>query len=184
MSAARTRPRCVGKTVRHLRHAYACPPAEVTFGGKRLRLETRAELDEIQRKIRDRGSYPAVMAPDELDSLNEEDGSVDRRFTQEMTRGLDRYVVTVLFHHKELDAVGEFIGDAMVVEDVSEFGPGACLAAADACGGVDYAGYCDGATLTWCEGGQLRHKACDADGRTCGWQAGWPNAGRWPPRTW
>src|SRR5271165_1457345 len=65
---------------------------EVTFGGKRLRLETKAELDEIQRKIRDRRSYPAVMAPDELDALNEADGSVDRRFTQEMTRGLDRWL--------------------------------------------------------------------------------------------
>jgi Icc-related predicted phosphoesterase len=65
---------------------------EVTFGGKRLRLETKAELDEIQRKIRDRGSYPAVMAPDELDALNEEDGSVDRRFSQEMMRGLDRWL--------------------------------------------------------------------------------------------
>src|SRR5208337_152984 len=65
---------------------------EVTFGGKRLRLETKAELDEIQRKIRDRGSYPSVMAPDELDALNEADGSVDRRFTQEMTRGLDRWI--------------------------------------------------------------------------------------------
>ena len=50
------------------------------------------ELDEIQRKIRDRGSYPSVMAPDELDALNEADGSVDRRFTLEMTRGLDRWL--------------------------------------------------------------------------------------------
>src|SRR6201999_3669214 len=50
---------------------------------------TRAELDEIQRKIRDRGSYPSLMAPDELDALNEADGSVDRRFTLERTRGLD-----------------------------------------------------------------------------------------------
>jgi len=65
---------------------------EVTFGGQRIRLDTRAELDEIQRKIRDRGSYPAVMVPDELDALSEEDGSVDRRFTQEMTRGLDRWL--------------------------------------------------------------------------------------------
>jgi uncharacterized protein len=65
---------------------------EVTHGGKRLRLETQAELDEIQRKIRDRGYYPAVMAPDELDALNEADGSVDRRFTQEMTKGLDRWL--------------------------------------------------------------------------------------------
>src|SRR3989442_8682944 len=63
---------------------------EVSFGGQRLRLETRAELDEIQRKIRDRGSYPSVMVPEELDALNEQDGSVDRRFTLEMTRGLDR----------------------------------------------------------------------------------------------
>ncbi len=60
---------------------------EVTFGGQRIRLETKAELDEIQRKIRDRGSYPAVMSTDELDALSEEDGSVDRRFSQEMTRG-------------------------------------------------------------------------------------------------
>jgi uncharacterized protein len=65
---------------------------EVTFGGQRLRLETQTELDEIQRKIRDRGSYPSVMEPDELDALNSEDGSVDRRFTLEMTRGLDRWL--------------------------------------------------------------------------------------------
>ena len=65
---------------------------EVTFANQRMRLETKAELDEIQRKIRDRGSYPAVMSPDELDSLNEADGSIDRRFTLEMTRGLDRWL--------------------------------------------------------------------------------------------
>ena len=65
---------------------------EVTFGGQRLQLETKTDLDEIQRKIRDRGSYPAVMSTDELDALNEQDGSVDRRFTQEMTRGLDRWL--------------------------------------------------------------------------------------------
>ena len=63
---------------------------EVTFGNQRIRLETRAELEEIQRKIRDRGSYPAVMSGDELDALSEADGSVDRRFTQEMTSSLDR----------------------------------------------------------------------------------------------
>jgi len=65
---------------------------EVSFGGQRMRLETKTELDEIQRKIRDRGSYPSVMAPEELDALSEEDGSVDRRFTLEMTRGLDRWL--------------------------------------------------------------------------------------------
>src|SRR2546430_11309051 len=65
---------------------------EVTFGGQRMRLETKTELDEIQRKIRDRGSYPSVMAPEELDALNEQDGPVDRRFTLEMTKGLDRWL--------------------------------------------------------------------------------------------
>ena len=64
---------------------------ELTYGGERIRLETRAELDDIQRKIRDRGSYPTVLAPDELDALNTED-AVDRRFTMEMTRGLDRWL--------------------------------------------------------------------------------------------
>jgi uncharacterized protein len=64
---------------------------EVTYGGERIRLETRAELDDIQRKIRDRGSYPTVLAPDELDALKTED-QVDRRFTMEMTRGLDRWL--------------------------------------------------------------------------------------------
>ena len=49
-------------------------------------------MDDIKRKIRDRGYYPAVMSTDELDSLNEEDGSIDRRFTQEMTKGLEMWL--------------------------------------------------------------------------------------------
>ena len=65
---------------------------EVTFGGQRVQLETQAELDDIKRKIRDRGYYPAVMSGDELDSLKEEDGSIDRRFTQEMTKGLEMWL--------------------------------------------------------------------------------------------
>jgi len=65
---------------------------EVTFAGQRVQLDTQAELDEIKRKIRDRGYYPAVMSTDELDSLNEQDGSVDRRFTQEMTKGLELWL--------------------------------------------------------------------------------------------
>jgi len=65
---------------------------EVTFGGQRIQLDTQAELDNIKRKIRDRGYYPAVMSGDELDSLNAEDGSVDRRFTQEMTKGLEMWL--------------------------------------------------------------------------------------------
>jgi uncharacterized protein len=65
---------------------------EVTFGGQKVQLDTEAELDTIKRKIRDRGYYPAVMSGDELDALNEEDGSVDRRFTQEMTKGLEAWL--------------------------------------------------------------------------------------------
>ncbi len=65
---------------------------EVTFGGRRIELSTQAELDDIKRRIRDRGYYPAVMSVDELDALNEEDGSVDRRFTQEMTKGLEMWL--------------------------------------------------------------------------------------------
>jgi len=65
---------------------------EVTFGGQRVELATQAELDDMKRRIRDRGYYPAVMSVDELDALNEEDGSVDRRFTQEMTKGLELWL--------------------------------------------------------------------------------------------
>ena len=65
---------------------------EVSFGGQRVQLSTQAELEEIKRKIRDRGYYPAVMSIDELDALNEADGSVDRRFTQEMTKGLELWL--------------------------------------------------------------------------------------------
>jgi uncharacterized protein len=64
---------------------------ELTFGGERVRVESRAELDDLMRKIRDRGSYPTILAPDELDALKSED-AVDRRFTMEMTRGLDRWL--------------------------------------------------------------------------------------------
>src|SRR5437764_13849139 len=58
---------------------------EVTFGGQRMRLETQAELDEAQRKIRDRGSYPSVLEPDERAAPHAGDGSVSRRFPQEVT---------------------------------------------------------------------------------------------------
>ena len=65
---------------------------EVSFGGQRVQLSTQAELEDMKRRIRDRGYYPAVMTLDELDALNEEDGSVDRRFTQEMTKGLEMWL--------------------------------------------------------------------------------------------
>ena len=65
---------------------------EAVLGGERRRLDTREELAEAERQIRNRGSYPAVMTPDELDWLRREDGAVDARFTTEMTRSLDRWL--------------------------------------------------------------------------------------------
>src|SRR5579864_8955335 len=59
---------------------------ELSHGGQRIRVETRQELEDIMRKIRDRGSYPAIMAPDELDELKTED-AIDRRFAKEMMHG-------------------------------------------------------------------------------------------------
>ncbi len=48
--------------------------------------------------------------------------------------------------------------------------PGPDTGDGDACGGLDYAGRCDGGTLVWCEGGGLRTYDCGAVGMTCGWQ--------------
>ncbi len=45
-----------------------------------------------------------------------------------------------------------------------------CMDAAappDNCGGVDYAGYCDGATLVWCDVGTLYHLDCSLTNQTC-----------------
>jgi uncharacterized protein len=64
----------------------------VTLGGEEQRLETRDELEDVKRQIRNRGSYPAIVTPDELTSLNEEEGAVDRRFTVEMLHTLDRWL--------------------------------------------------------------------------------------------
>ena len=60
--------------------------------GETIRMETRAELEEIQKKIRNAGHYPAVVSPDELQALSDEEGAVDRRFSAEMTRSLDRWL--------------------------------------------------------------------------------------------
>lgn len=40
----------------------------------------------------------------------------------------------------------------------------------DPCQGVDFAGYCDGATLVWCDAETLRSYDCGATGQGCGWQ--------------
>jgi hypothetical protein len=65
---------------------------QVTVRGELHRLETQQELEDIQRQIRNTGSYPAIVTPDELQVLSAEEGAVDRRFTAEMTQSLDRWL--------------------------------------------------------------------------------------------
>ncbi len=64
---------------------------EVTIRGERRRLESREELLEAEQQLRDRGSYPAIVTPEELAALNSE-GAVTERFNTEMTRSLDRWL--------------------------------------------------------------------------------------------
>jgi uncharacterized protein len=64
---------------------------EVTVRGERLRLESREELLKVEQQLRDRGSYPAVVSREELDQLSSPD-AITRRFNDEMTRSLDRWL--------------------------------------------------------------------------------------------
>ncbi len=65
---------------------------EVTLSGETHVVETEEEIRNIEQKIRNRGYYPTRITPDELSELNEEDGSIDRRFTTEMVSTLDRWL--------------------------------------------------------------------------------------------
>src|SRR5580698_3141667 len=65
---------------------------KVTVRDQAYTLETQQELEDIQRQIRNAGSYPAIVSPDELQHLSQEEGAVDRRFTAEMTQSLDRWL--------------------------------------------------------------------------------------------
>ncbi|MGH9020892.1 MAG: metallophosphoesterase family protein [Acidimicrobiales bacterium] len=65
---------------------------EVTISGVTHHLETEEEVRAIEAQIRNRGFYPTRITPDELATLNAEDGSIDRRFTVEMVNTLDRWL--------------------------------------------------------------------------------------------
>jgi uncharacterized protein len=65
---------------------------KVTVRGQAYTLDTEQELVDIQRQIRNAGSYPAIVSPDELRHMSQEEGAVDRRFTVEMTQSLDRWL--------------------------------------------------------------------------------------------
>ncbi len=65
---------------------------QVVLRGETLRMETQAELDAIKTRIRNTGSYPALVTPDELTELSAKEGAIDRRFTAEMVQSLDRWM--------------------------------------------------------------------------------------------
>ncbi|HEU5419437.1 MAG TPA: hypothetical protein VFV41_17235 [Streptosporangiaceae bacterium] len=65
---------------------------QVTVRGQTHRLETRQELEAMIGRIRNSGFYPAMVDPEELRHLSQEEGAVDRRFTTEMISSLDRWL--------------------------------------------------------------------------------------------
>jgi uncharacterized protein len=65
---------------------------QVTIRGETQRIENREALADVEQQIRNRGSYPAVVSPDELRYLSEQEGEVDRRFSTEMMHSLDRWL--------------------------------------------------------------------------------------------
>ncbi|HEX9034661.1 MAG TPA: hypothetical protein VF834_22685 [Streptosporangiaceae bacterium] len=65
---------------------------QVTIRGESQRVENRESLEEVMRQIRNRGSYPAIVSPDELRHLSDNEGAVDQRFSLEMMNSLDRWL--------------------------------------------------------------------------------------------
>jgi Icc-related predicted phosphoesterase len=64
----------------------------VVLGGETMRIDTKEELAGVERQIRNRGSYPAIVTPDELSVMSAEPGAVDARFSTEMLGSLDRWL--------------------------------------------------------------------------------------------
>jgi uncharacterized protein len=65
---------------------------QVTVRGETHKLESKEALDEIIARIRNSGFYPAIVSPDELQHLGENEGAVDQRFAKEMISSLDRWL--------------------------------------------------------------------------------------------
>ena len=65
---------------------------EVTLSGETHVVASEEEVRNIETQIRNRGYYPTRITPEELGELNEQDGSIDRRFTTEMVSTLDRWL--------------------------------------------------------------------------------------------
>jgi uncharacterized protein len=65
---------------------------QVTVRGEMHRLESKEALDTIMTRIRNSGFYPAIVSPDELQHLGDNEGAVDQRFEKEMISSLDRWL--------------------------------------------------------------------------------------------
>jgi Icc-related predicted phosphoesterase len=65
---------------------------QLTYRGESITVESKQELADIEQRIRNRGSYPAIVSPDELAHLSEQEGAVDQRFSVEMMHSLDRWL--------------------------------------------------------------------------------------------
>jgi uncharacterized protein len=65
---------------------------QTTVRGESIRLDTKQDLDDIVARIRNSGFYPAIVSPDELRHLGDNESAVDQRFTQEMISSLDRWL--------------------------------------------------------------------------------------------
>src|SRR5260370_28564942 len=57
---------------------------QVTLRGETMRLDTKTELDDVMTRIRNSGFYPAIVSPEELTYLGENESAVDQRFSAEM----------------------------------------------------------------------------------------------------
>ncbi len=65
---------------------------QLTWRGATMRLESKQQLDEAMARIRNSGFYPALVSPDELSHLSENENAVGQRFEQEMISSLDRWL--------------------------------------------------------------------------------------------
>ncbi len=65
---------------------------EVTLQEIPYVLETEAELEEMKKRIANRGYYPVVVTPEEMADLAADDRLVQRRFEEEILRTVERWM--------------------------------------------------------------------------------------------
>lgn len=65
---------------------------ELTLQEQSHRLATEDELRAMEKRISDRGYYPVVLEPDELEAWGADQSLVDARFKDEMLRNVERWM--------------------------------------------------------------------------------------------